>query len=446
MAFNLFAPQKPQPTGFTSMDQSRWAQLGNEQKAATEKWVNDTKQNLGIGQNTNPEPIVTPFTPGTKVVQQPVVQEQKTTPVQNTQNTQVQQPITSTEDLARALGYTSPEEEEKMRKASVANQRIMAVADALRQIGNIYNTTRYAPSQQFNSPVELERQRYLQGKALRDKANQTYISYQQAKAAQDAKQRQWEAEFGLKTASAASQDAYRKEQARLAAEKAANQKAYQESLVKLRDKLGTAQNEERARHNKVVEGQGNRRIGIQAQNAKNMQAYRQWKMNNGGGSGGRGGTLTFRGANGFLSKKMSAQEANAFYNQAFDELSKMRGANGKPIIDQNAVAGNMLPGILGGNKINMQARKEAVDKAIYQHPEAGRFLQDKFEFELDPRGAQQTAMPTTQSSGIKLGRDFWNSQLQQGGYGSTYTPDAAVDDDWDEYAEGMEDEWEEYAD
>ena len=165
-------------------------------------------------------------------------------------------------------------------------------------------------------------------------------------------------------------------------------------------------------------------------------------MKNGGG-GGKGGTLKIRGANGFLSKQMSAREADSFYNQAFEELSKMKGSNGKPIIDKNAVSGNIYSGILGGNKINMSARKEAVDKAIYQHPEAGKFLQDKFEFELDPRGAQQTAMPTTQSSGIKLGRDFWNSQLQQGGHGSVYTPDND-DDDWEEYAERVDDEWEDY--
>jgi len=129
--------------------------------------------------------------------------QQQPAPVQQTQNaqkSQVNQPITSADDLARAMGYTSPQEEEKMRKASVANQRIMAVADALRQIGNIYNTVHYAPSQQFNSPVEMERQRYQQAKALRDRANQTYISYQQAKAAQDAKQRQWEAQFSYNAA------------------------------------------------------------------------------------------------------------------------------------------------------------------------------------------------------------------------------------------------------
>jgi hypothetical protein len=101
---------------------------------------------------------------------------------------------------ALASMYTSPMEEERLRRASVANRRIMAVADALRHIGNIHNTVNYAPAQQLSSPVAEEEQRYEKGKALRDKANLTYLNYQQAKAAQDAKARQWEATFNYNAA------------------------------------------------------------------------------------------------------------------------------------------------------------------------------------------------------------------------------------------------------
>ena len=96
--------------------------------------------------------------------------------------------------LAKMMGYTTPVEEQRLQKASMANRRIMAVADALRQIGNIYNTSRYAPAQKFNSPVMEEQARYEQGKALRDRANQTYLTYQQAKAKQDREAAQYEAE------------------------------------------------------------------------------------------------------------------------------------------------------------------------------------------------------------------------------------------------------------
>ena len=123
-------------------------------------------------------------------------QEAKTTNAQTTQPVKTTQykPINedSSTDGMNFLNslYTTPKQEEQYRKASVQRQRINAVADALRHIGNIFHTTKYAPSQQFNSPVEQERTRYLQEKALRDQNNMKFMTYQQAKAAQDAKMQQ----------------------------------------------------------------------------------------------------------------------------------------------------------------------------------------------------------------------------------------------------------------
>lgn len=341
-------------------------------------------------------------------------------------------PMSATDGIDNILQglYTSKEEEERRRKASVANQRMLAVFDALRHVGNIYHTVQGATPQKYNDPVAEERARYEKGKALRDAANLKYLTYQQAKAAQDATQKKWEQQFALQTANAASQAAYRQEQARIAAERAANQRAYQEGSLSLRDKFGAAQQKERERHNRVAEKQSQQRIGIASQNAKNTQAYRQWKMNGGGGSGSGGGTLTFRGANGFYTKKMSSQDANAFYNQAFETLSKMRGANGRPIIDKNAVSGNTIPGIFGGNKINMQARKEAVDKAIYEHPEAGDLLRQQYEFAFDPRGAQQ---PSASQQQPNINFAPWNGGTSPNAYApSVYTPDEYDDDDYDD--------------
>ncbi len=212
-------------------------------------------------------------------------------PSQTKQETQTTPVIRSTDELAKAMGYTSPEEEEKMRKASVANQRIMAVADALRQIGNIYNTVHYAPSQQFNSPVEMERQRYQQAKALRDRANQTYISYQQAKEQQEAKQRQWEAEYGIKAANAADLAAYRKRQGDIAAGNAASQAAYREGNLarqKQRDADQKAHNEAALKQRAAYQ---NRMAGIAGMNAqtnkRRADAYiNKLKSSGGGGASG----------------------------------------------------------------------------------------------------------------------------------------------------------------
>jgi hypothetical protein len=183
---NLFAQQKQ--TAYPDAVQRRvpGQVVGEtpEQFAAARQAANSQ----GSGYNAQP------------LMQQPSVQSQPSavqTPrtvgagsqYQNTRTS-----ISNADELARAMGYTSPEEEERLRKASVANQRIMAVADAIRHIGNIANTVNGAPSMQFNNPVKDEYDRYLKGKALRDAANYKYLSYQQQKAAQDAKIRQWEAE------------------------------------------------------------------------------------------------------------------------------------------------------------------------------------------------------------------------------------------------------------
>jgi hypothetical protein len=151
--------------------------------------ANSQAQGYGANPVVQTQPVATPTT---QVKTSPLVSNTKP------QNTYGQ--ITSMDDLARAMNYTTPEEEDRLRKASVANQRIMAIGDALRHIGNIANTVNYAPSQQFNNPVQEEHQRYLQGKALRDAANRQYLAYQQQKAAQDAKQRQWEATFNYNAA------------------------------------------------------------------------------------------------------------------------------------------------------------------------------------------------------------------------------------------------------
>ena len=184
-------------------------------------------------------------------------------------------PITSTEQLAAAMGYTSPQEEERLRKASVTNQRILAIGDALRHIGNIANTVRYAPSQQFNSPVTDEIARYERGKALRDRANAALLTYQQQKERQDALQRRWENELEYKRQKA--------DEDRKATEK------YRDRVLKGRE-AALKYNKERDDKNlafkkeqdKWRREQGQQRIDISASRASNSGSRRS------GSGGGRG--------------------------------------------------------------------------------------------------------------------------------------------------------------
>lgn len=354
----------------------------------------------------------------------------------------VQTPTIDTSDPSSGMNalsqmYTSPEQEEKMRKASVNNQRIMAVADALRHIGNIYNTVNYAPAQQLNSPVKEEQARYEKGKAVRDAANLKYYTYQQTKAAQDAKQKQWEADYGLKMADAARKAGYTEAQIQNMQDRLAQQRAYQEGTLSLRKQLGEAQQKERERHNRIAEGQGAARINIARQNANNTQAYRNWKMSGGGGSGSN--SIEIRGKNGFYRKGgLSSDGVDAFYDQAFEQLSQMKGANGQPIIDMQKVTGSVIPSIFGGNKITKQAKKDAVRNAIYNHPEAGDFIKDIYEFNLDERTPNN-------------GTPYAHAQNAGGGYvspGNTWTPRGESNSSWDSYLVGGndddDDDWDDY--
>lgn len=94
--------------------------------------------------------------------------------------------------------FTTPQQEQQYRKQSRARMGIMAVADALRHLGNIYHTTQYAPSQQFNKPVEQEYAMYKANKAERDKDNYAIQQQQLAQAKWEAEQayRDWQHDIG----------------------------------------------------------------------------------------------------------------------------------------------------------------------------------------------------------------------------------------------------------
>lgn len=184
MGYNLFAQQKQKyyPNADTVQQNTPSQVQGEtpEQFAAGKQAANSE-----TGAVSQPvQPIVQP----TPVVKTPAVSSQQKQYTGGSNNPQ------GALDYLNSL-YTSPEQEEKLRKASVMNQRIMAVGDALRHIGNIYNTTKGAPAQQFNNPVNEEYARYQQGKALRDRANQIYYNYQQQKAQQDAAMEKWKQQF-----------------------------------------------------------------------------------------------------------------------------------------------------------------------------------------------------------------------------------------------------------
>lgn len=238
----------------------------------------------GQGQPSAQEIITAYQTPQAQLQLQQGRQQQPT-PV-NTTPAVDPNSATSGMDAVIANMYTSPEQEEKMRKASVANQRILAIGDALRHIGNIVNTVNYAPAQKFNSPVQEEYDRYQKGKAVRDAANLKYMTYQQQRAAQDAKQRQWEAE---QKAKADQWNAtFRFNAAKAAADLAEKQRQYNETAAFNKDKQKATeerwkrQDADTAKHRRTMEGIA----GMNARtNRERASAYIN-HLKGGGGSGG----------------------------------------------------------------------------------------------------------------------------------------------------------------
>lgn len=261
---------------------------------------------------------------------------------------------------------TTPAREEELRKQSVQRQRIMAVGDALRHIGNLYFATQGAPSQKFNNPAEEERKRYLQEKALRDANNYKYMTYQQAKAAQDAKIAQAERQFQYNAALNAAKmqaqqkqwDAQNKERARqfdqnykLNVRKADDAKANADARLK----------ETTAYHNKMA--------GIAGMNAKTNRdratAYIN-KLN----SGGNASSIPLVTPNGSIhapGKSIPQAQMNQLYKKGVDSgwikqsefQQKMREAGfGKADPDY--------------------VRNQMVVEAMMQHGEFADFARDNY--------------------------------------------------------------------
>ncbi len=167
-------------------------------------------------------------------------------------------------------------------------QMMTTLADAIRHMGNIVNTSKGAPLQQFNDPNSMLEAGYQQRKQKRA-----------AEAAADADAAYKQANMTLKERAAEADRAYKqldlnfKQQAadRAAKNDEFNMNFKQAELQRQLDNdkfnhdLAGKKFEESKRHNKVAEGQGAARIGI-------VRARLAHSIATGGGGGGKGGSLT----------------------------------------------------------------------------------------------------------------------------------------------------------
>lgn len=182
--------------------------------------------------------------------------------------------------------FSDPDKEDSYRRQSRNRMAIMAVGDAIRQLGNIYNTTKYAPSQTFNNPVENEYGRYYTQKKLReaDAYRKYTMQLQRDKLEAEQKQREFQNQLKLKEhdyklakdkqTQENWQKTYEANQKQrdvtneLNQKKFENQKAYQEASLKLRKETA-----DRAHARGMASLNETRR-------------YHNYLMNKGNGSGG----------------------------------------------------------------------------------------------------------------------------------------------------------------
>lgn len=196
------------------------------------------------------------------------------------------------------------------RRITTNRERIAAFADAIRHMGNIVNTSKGAPLQQFNDPTSMMEQGYQNRKAQRQR---------EAAAASDAAYKQ--ANLDLKSAAARAQEVYRKflleqknDDLKWRKEKDQRDFTYNagqdeiENQIKLWDReLKEKGFDEKKRHNLITEA---------------IARFRANKSGSGGGRSGRGGgsssakytTWDAEGKPHYASNKTMYEANEAYYN------------------------------------------------------------------------------------------------------------------------------------
>ena len=171
------------------------------------------------------------------------------------------------------------EEEKKLYKDNESKKRLLLLTDALRHIGNIYNTTRGAVPQQFNSPVVLQEQLYQQKRnelraqraaALKNAMEQAKLNADQSYKNSMLGMRQAELERGL------SNDRFN-QMFNLGKFAYAQEKDKNDLALKLLSQ------QETARHNRTSEALRRQGNAISAANAATSQKELSWKMGENGG-------------------------------------------------------------------------------------------------------------------------------------------------------------------
>lgn len=200
----------------------------------------------------------------------------------------------------------TPEEYDRRRTRNM--EMMTTLADAIRHMGNIVNTSKGAPLQQFNDPTAMMEQGYQNRKAQRQK-----------QAALDADAAYKQANLSLKERAANAQNAYRElllgmrnQNNQLARDKFNYRKGKDDAAAQYRQQKDQRDFEYKQGRDKVKDEQTNRRLSISQYNATHKGSGRG--RSGGGGSSAKYVTWDADGKPHYASNKTMYEANEAYYN------------------------------------------------------------------------------------------------------------------------------------
>ena len=197
----------------------------------------------------------------------------------------------------------TPDEYDRRRTRNM--EMMTTLADAIRHIGNIVNTSKGAPLQQFNDPTAMMEQGYQNRKAQRQK-----------EAALDADAAYKQANLSLKERASNAQNAYRElllgmrnQNNQLARDKFEYRQGKDAAAAQYKQQKDQRDFEYKQQRDKAKDEQTNRRLSISQYNATHKGSGR----GRSGGGGGSGGKYWFEDKNG----KMRYQPNKTMWEQEY---------------------------------------------------------------------------------------------------------------------------------
>lgn len=201
----------------------------------------------------------------------------------------------------------TPDEYDRRRTRNM--EMMTTLADAIRHMGNIVNTSKGAPLQQFNDPTAMMEQGYQTRKAQRQK-----------EAALDADAAYKQANLSLKERAANAQNAYRElllgmrnQNNQLARDKFDYRKGKDDAAAQYKQQKDQRDFEYKQQRDKAKDEQTNRRLSISQYNATHKGSGRG-RSGGGGGSSAKYVTWDAEGRPHYASNKTMYEANEAYYN------------------------------------------------------------------------------------------------------------------------------------